>query len=271
MGFARINGLVLHYRLWGDGEGDAPVLVLVNSLGTDGRIWDDVARLLAPRWRILSYDKRGHGLSDAPEGDYTLDDHVADLAGLLDHLRIGRVALAGVSVGGMIAQGFALRHPERLAALVLCDTAARLGDTGLWDSRIAAVREHGMEAIADAVISRWFSRRFVQDEPDAVAGWRNLLARTPAAGYAGTCATLRDTDLHPLIGGIRAPTLVIAGDEDQSSPPALVRQTAQAIPGARYVEIPGVGHIPSIEQPAQIAALFSSFLIEVGHHEVGHG
>lgn len=262
-GFARINGVLLHYRV--RGEASAPVLVLVNSLGTDGRIWDDVVALLAPRYRIISYDKRGHGLSDAPEGDYSLDDHLADLAGLLDHLGVGRVALAGVSVGGLIGQGFALRHPERLAALVLCDTAARLGDPDLWAGRIATARASGTAALADAVIQRWFSAGYNARQPDAVAGWKTMLARTPSAGYAGTCATLRDTDLRARIGAIAVATLVVAGDEDQSSPPALVRETAQAIPGARFETIAGVGHIPSIEAPAVLASLIETFLTEVGH------
>ncbi|MGI6245659.1 MAG: 3-oxoadipate enol-lactonase [Pseudochelatococcus sp.] len=263
MAFARINDIVLHYRVRGDSA--APALVLVNSLGTDGRIWDELADLLAPRYRIVSYDKRGHGLSDAPKGDYTLDDHVADLAGLANHLGIDRLALAGVSVGGLIAQGFALRHADRLAALVLCDTAAKFGDADMWNGRIAAVRTGGMAALADTVILRWFPESYRREKPDAVAGWKNMLTRTPAAGYAGTCATLRDTDLRPLTGGIAAPTLVVVGDEDLSSPPALVRQTAEAIPGARYVEIAGAGHIPFIEQPGAMAALIDGFLRETGH------
>jgi 3-oxoadipate enol-lactonase len=263
MDFVRINGVLLHYRL--AGPAGAPVLALANSLGTDARIWDGVIARLSGHYRILSYDKRGHGLSDTPPGDYGLDDHIDDLLGLLDHLRIERLALAGVSVGGLIAQGFALRAPERLTALILCDTAPKVGDAAGWNSRIDMVKNQGLGAIADMVMARWFSAGFQQQRPDELAGWRNLFLRSDAAGYAATCATLRDADLSSRIGAIATPTLVVAGEDDQSTPVALVRACAAAIPGARFEILPGVGHIPSIEQPAALAGLIGQFLKESGH------
>lgn len=263
MAFAQINGVVLHYRV--QGREDAPVLALANSLGTDARIWDAVIELLSERYRIVSYDKRGHGLSDAPKGDYSVGMHVDDLVGLLDHLGIGRLALAGVSVGGLIGQLFALRYPERLAALIVCNSAARMGDVAMWDARFAAVRDGGLAAIADAVMARWFCQDFRRNRATELAGWRNLLLRTPADGYAGTCAALRDADLRGEVGRIEVPTLVVAGDQDLAAPVELVRGTAEAIPGARFEVIAGAGHIPSIEQPHVLAALMTSFLNEVGH------
>ena len=263
MAFTRIDGILLHYRL--QGRPGAPVLVLANSLGTDARIWDGVIDILAPNYRILSYDKRGHGLSDAPLGDYSLADHIADLAGLLAHLGIERFALGGVSVGGLIAQGFALRYPDRLSALLLCDTAPRFGDVQFWATRIAAIREGGLAAIADGIMERWFSPGFRQSQSDALAGWRNMFLRSPVDGYCATCATLRDTDLSDAIGGISTPTLVVCGDADGSTSVEQVRSTAAAIPGSRFEIVANAGHIPSIEQPAALAALFSSFLTEVGH------
>lgn len=263
MDFVRINGVLLHYRV--AGRADAPVLALVNSLGTDARLWDAVIAALAGQYRLISYDKRGHGLSDAPAGDYRLDQHVDDLEGLLAHLGVERLALAGVSVGGLIAQGFALRHPAQLAALVLSNTAARLGDAAGWNARIAAVRQAGPAAIADAVMERWFSPGFREQRPDELAGWRTLFCRTDAAGYAATCATLRDTDLRPLVGTITAPTLVVAGREDQSTPPALVETLAAAIPGSRFAIVEGAGHLPAIEQPETLAGLLRDFLTESGH------
>ena len=263
MAFARIKDIVLHYRL--SGREGAPVLALVNSLGTDARIWDDVIALLADRYHILSYDKRGHGLSDAPPGDYALDDHVDDLAGLLDHLGMAELALGGVSVGGLIAQQFAIRHPQRLKALVLCDTAPKVGDAASWNARIETVRGQGMAAIADLVMDRWFSPGFQQQHPDELALWRNLFLRSDPQGYAATCATLRDTDLTARIGTIATPTLVVAGEADRSTPPELVRSCATAIAGARFETMPGVGHIPSIEQPAALAALIEGFLKENSH------
>lgn len=259
----RIKDVLLHYRL--AGPAGAPVLALVNSLGTDARIWDGVIARLSSRYRILSYDKRGHGLSDTPPGDYALDDHVDDLAGLLDHLGITRLALAGVSVGGLIAQGFALRAPDRLSALVLCDTAPRVGDAAGWNARIDTVRRDGLGAIADMVMDRWFSPGFQQQRQDELALWRNLFLRSDPLGYAATCATLRDTDLTADINRIATPTLVVAGEADRSTPVDLVRACAAAIAGARFETMPGVGHIPSIEQPADLAALISGFLKENGH------
>ena len=263
MDCVRIKDVLLHYRL--SGPAGAPVLALVNSLGTDARIWDGVIARLSARYRMLSYDKRGHGLSDTPPGDYTLDDHLADLTGLLDHLNIDRLALAGVSVGGLIAQGFALRAPNRLAALVLCDTAPRVGDAAGWNARIDTVRKDGLGAIADMVMDRWFNPGFQQQRPDELALWRNLFLRSDPLGYAATCATLRDTDLTAEIHRIATPTLVVAGEADRSTPPELVRTCATAIAGARFETMPGVGHIPSIEQPAELAALIENFLKENGH------
>lgn len=262
MTFARINGTLLHFRLVGP-EG-APALVFVNSLGTDARIWDDAIAALSVHCRCLSYDKRGHGLSDAPAGDYTLDDHLDDLTGLLDHAGIGPAVVVGVSVGGLIAQGLALRAPERVAGLVLCCTAPRMGDAAMWDARIETARTRGLLPLADPVMERWFSPGFRAQRPTDLAGWRNLFLRTDPQGYANTCATLRDTDLMDLISGISAPALVLAGEADLAAPVALVRNCL-AIPGSRLEVLPGVGHIPSIEQPAVLAGLIQDFLKEVGH------
>lgn len=263
MAFARINGVLLHYRL--HGSQGAPVLALVNSLGTDARIWDAMIAAFGERYRVLSYDKRGHGLSDAPEGDYSLDDHLDDLSGLLDHLGIARLALCGVSVGGLIAQGFALRHPRRLSALVLCDTAPHIGSEALWNERIATARTAGLVAMADAVMARWFPDGFRSERAEEVAGWRNLFLRNPVSGYAGTCATLRDTDLRDAVAAIATPTLVVVGEHDASTPVDLVRDAAGRIPGARFEIVAGAGHIPSIDRPDVLAGLVQGFLKDAGH------
>ncbi|HTM78730.1 MAG TPA: 3-oxoadipate enol-lactonase [Devosia sp.] len=263
MAFALIDGLVLHYNV--QGRADAPVLALVNSLGTDARIWDVVIALLAPHYCIVSYDKRGHGLSDAPTGDHTIAQHTGDLVGLLDHLGIARVALAGVSVGGLIAQDFAVRYPQRLTALVLCDTAAQIGTDAIWNARIAAVRGPGLASIVEPVMERWFTPSYRQQRPVDLAGWSNMFLRMPAEGYAGTCAALRDADLTEAVAGIAAPTLVLVGDQDLSTPPELVRATAERIPKARFQTIAGAGHLPMIEQPEVLVAALQQFFNEVGH------
>ena len=263
MSFARINGIVLHYRV--QGRAAAPVLALVNSLGTDARIWDGVIARLGERYCIVSYDKRGHGLSDAPEGDYTIAEHTADLVGLLDHLGIARAAVAGVSVGGMIAQDFAIRYRDRLTALVLCDTAAQIGSDAMWNTRIEAVRGQGLAAIVEPVMERWFTPGYRQCQAVDLAGWTNMFLRMPAHGYAGTCAALRDADLTAAVGGIAVPTLVLVGDQDLSTPPDLVRATAARIANARFEIIASAGHLPMIEQPDGLARLIELFLSEVGH------
>lgn len=262
MTFARINQCLLHYRLAGP-EG-APALVFANSLGTDACIWDGVIEVLSRSYRCLSYDKRGHGLSDAPEGDYRLEDHVADLVGLLDHASIGKAVVIGVSIGGIIAEGLALQAPERVAGLVLCCTAPRMGDAAMWAARIETARSKGLLPMADPVMERWFSPDFRTQRPDELAGWRNLFLRTDPQGYANSCATLRDTDLSAAIPAITAPTLIVAGDADLAAPLDLVRN-GLAIPGSRLEVMPGVGHIPSIEQPDRLSGLIQDFLKEVGH------
>jgi 3-oxoadipate enol-lactonase len=262
MAFASVDGLTLHYRL--AGRVDGPTLVFANAVGCDFRIWDDVIDRLAASYRVLAYDKRGHGLSDARPAPYRLDDHVGDLVGLLDDLGIDRFGLVGLSVGGMIAQRLAAVRPDRIEALALCATAAKIGTRELWDTRISAVKRAGIEAIAGALLERWFSPSFRAERADDAAGWRNMLVRTPVDGYAGTCAAIRDADLTTEIGAIRVPTLCVAGTADLSTPPDLVRATAASIPGAHFRMIDGAGHMPSIEQPGVLALLLQTFFREVG-------
>jgi 3-oxoadipate enol-lactonase len=263
MPFARVNDITLHFN--DRGTRSAPVVVLANSLGTDSRIWDDVAGELLASHRVITYDKRGHGLSDAPDAEYKLSDHVHDLLGLLDHLDVRQFVLGGVSVGGLICQGFAVSYPRRLKGLILCNTAAKIGDEYFWNDRIAAVRQGGMSAVADAVLARWFTAQFQNEQPQTMQGWRNLVLRTPAAGYIGTCATLRDADLRADVGHIEVPTLVLVGSQDLATPPDLVRSTAEAIPGARFEIIESSGHIPMIDHPVAVSRLMQSFFHEVGH------
>jgi 3-oxoadipate enol-lactonase len=263
MAFVRANNIVLHASL--SGRADAPALVFANSLGSDFRIWEDVAALLGGKYRILLYDKRGHGLSDAPAGPYSIDDHVDDLLALLDHYRLERIALVGLSVGGMIAQRLAIRVPGRVSALVLSCTGARLGTVESWAARMAAVKEGGLAAIADGVLKLCFSEAFHRERADEFAGWRNMLVRAPMDGYVATCATLRDADLRADAARIAMPVLCVAGDKDGSTPPALVKGTADLIPGARFALIEGAGHIPCVEKPGEFARLVENHLDEVGH------
>lgn len=262
MAFIRANGIVLHHQVLGNSN--APALVFMNSLGSDFRIWQDVAPAFLDRYRVVLYDKRGHGLSDAPPAPYSIDDHVNDLLALLDLLAIEKAVFIGLSVGGMIGQRIAVRAPHRVQALVLCCTAAKIGTPETWAERIVAVENGGIDAIADGVMERWFTRSFRQKHSDDCAGWRNMLVRTTASGYTGTCAAIRDADLTADAARIGAPTLCIAGDQDGSTPPDLVRGTAGLIPGARFELIEPAGHIPCVEQPAASIGLIKQHLQEVG-------
>lgn len=256
MAFKRIDDVLLHYRL--DGMTGGRRIVFSNSLGSDLRIWDDVVSLLPPACEILRYDKRGHGLSETTPSPYTIERHARDLLGLMDALGWQDAAVVGLSVGGMIAQKLALLAPSRVSSLVLCDTAARIGTAESWAERIAAVERDGIAAIGAGAVARWFTNEFAAAEPDTVAGWRLMLERMPVAGYSGTCAAIRDADLSSEIAAIACPTLCLAGDADLSTPPDLVRVTAEMIPGARFEIVAKAGHLPCIEQPQAVRDLIVS-------------
>ncbi|HEY9539524.1 MAG TPA: 3-oxoadipate enol-lactonase [Kiloniellaceae bacterium] len=262
MDFRQLNGVVLHVQDLG--AADKPALVFSNSLGTDFRIWNDVVGQFADRFRIVLYDKRGHGLSEIDKPPYTIADHVADLAALLDDLAIEGAIVCGLSVGGLIAQGLYASRPELVSGLVLCDTAHKVGTAEMWNTRSAAIEKGGLASIAEAILERWFSRDLRDNDPVALAGWRAMLTRTPQAGYLGTSAAIRDADFTEEAKRIAVPTLCMVGAEDGATPPALVRELADLIPGARYEVIEGAGHLPCIERPVAVARLIEGFVKENG-------
>ncbi len=266
MNFARIGSVTLHHELKG---GDGPLMVFVNSLGTDFRIWQRVADAFGDRFPVLCYDKRGHGLSDLGTPPYAMADHVDDLCGLIDHAGASEVVVCGLSVGGLIAQGLSARRPGMVKALILSDTAHRIGTAEAWNQRIATVREAGLGAIADGVLKLWFTPHFHAERAPELAGCRNMLVRQPVEGYAGTCAAIRDTDHTELVKRIDVPTLCMAGDQDGSTPPALVRSMAELIPGAEFAVIEGAGHIPCLEKPEEMVALIREFLDRSGAESHG--
>lgn len=263
MRFVAIDGVALHTALRPPRDG-APTLVFANSLGTDLRIWQAVVEHLPPSLGILLYDKRSHGLSETGTGAGTLARHIGDLAGLVAQAGIGRHVVCGLSVGGVIALGYALGNPSGLAGLVLSNTAARVGSAEAWQARIDAVRQGGIEAIAEAVLERWFSPDFRIREAATFAGMRMMLTRQEPASYAAVCELLRDTDLRPTAPTVAVPTLAIAGSRDLATPPDLVEATAALIPGAAYTLIDGVGHIPCVEAPQTYAARLTAFLGDSG-------
>jgi 3-oxoadipate enol-lactonase len=188
---------------------------------------------------------------------------VTDAERLLDHLGIRDCVFVGLSIGGMIAQGLAVKRLDLVRGMVISNTAARIGTKAMWDDRIAQVRSGGIEALADAVMERWFSKSFRRTE--ALTAWRNMLIRQPAEGYIGCAAAIAGTDFYTTTATLTLPTLAIAGAEDGSTPPDLVRETAELIRGAHFHLIRGAGHLPCVEKPAEYAETLTAFLEEIGH------
>ncbi|UCG25256.1 MAG: 3-oxoadipate enol-lactonase [Chloroflexota bacterium] len=260
--FVSVNGAVLNCAF--DGPSNGIPLVFVNPLGTGLRIWDDVIESLSDRYPIIRYDKRGHGLSDGPPGPFFIHDHAKDLAALLDSLGMREVVLVGSSIGGMIALDFAAGHPQRVQALILGDTAAKIGTAEYWNERIGNIRQKGMAAMLEVILLRWFAADFQHKQPAAYQGYANLLARTDLEGYLTACAAIRDADLRDVLPGILCPTLVLCGAEDSATPPELVRGLADELQNSRFQLIPDAGHTPSVEHPEAMADAIIAFLGEIG-------
>lgn len=245
-----------HLHVIDEGPTSAPAILFANSLGTDLRMWDAVTRLLP--YRCIRFDKPGHGLSATPAQDWTVKDAAADAVALLDHLRIPKATIAGCSVGGMVAQALAIHHPTRASALILSNTAAKIGTPESWQARITAIETAGIASIADAILQRWFPKSLLAS-PEHLP-WRTMLLRTDPAGYIQTCRALSQADLREGLKSLTLPTLLIAGSEDQSTPPALVAETAALLRGAQLQILQGSGHIPAIDAPPATAAAIATFM-----------
>lgn len=253
-----VGGVRLAYRL--DGRASAPPLVLVNSLGMDLRMWDAQVAAFAASCRVLRYDLRGQGRSAVPPGPYTVAQLGRDLMSLLDALAIERAHMCGLSLGGMVAQWVAAERPERVGRLVLANTAARIGSVQTWGERIAAVRAGGLAAIQDVVMSRFLSARFRHDQPEETRRIAAIFAATSVAGYLAACEALRDADLYAALPHITAPTLIITGALDESTPPAQAREIHAAIASSALVELPGVAHLSNVERPDDFTSSVLDFL-----------
>jgi 3-oxoadipate enol-lactonase len=238
---------------------DGASVVLSNSLGSTPAMWDPQFPALAERFRVLRYDHRGHGRSPVPDGPYELDDLGADVLALLDRLGLERVHWCGLSLGGMVGMWMAINAPERIDRLVLCCASARLGPPEMWADRAATVRAHGVDAIADAGIERWLSPGFIEREPEIAARIRAMLAGTPAEGYAACCGVIERMDQVPRLGEIRAPTLVIAAEDDPATPPEHGGLIASSVPGAQLAIVNDARHLATIERPEEMTELI------VGH------
>lgn len=254
------------HQLWfcTDGPADGPAVVLSNSIGTNVALWDPiVAPLVAAGFLVVRYDTRGHGQSSTPPGPYSVTDLADDVVRVLDALCIPRAHVGGISLGGMTALMVALRHPQRVRALVAANTGAKIGTWESWSARAAVVQDSGLEAIEDAVIAGWLTSRYAAVHPEVVVRMHQWFRGNDPAGYAACCAALGTADLRPDLPSITAPTLVIAGYDDVPTPPALTSQIAAAIPGATYREIPGA-HLSVQESPREFAAAVLAHLAGAG-------
>jgi len=261
MRIADLGDLKVHYRI--DGNPDGRPVVFANSLGTDLRLWDQVLPLLPQGLKYIRYDKRGHGLTELTPAPYSMGTLVRDVERLMDHLEVKDALFVGLSIGGMIAQGLAVKRMDLVRAMVLSNTGAKIGQPAMWDDRIAAVKAGGIEALADSIMERWFSAPFRKTA--AFHAWRNMLVRQPAEGYTGCSAAISGTDFYTPTSGLRLPTLGIAGSDDGSTPPDLVRETVDLIPGSQFHLIRKAGHLPCVEQPEEYAAVLTRFMQDVGH------
>jgi 3-oxoadipate enol-lactonase len=255
-----VNGIGVNYELQGPER--APVVTLSHSLATDFTMWDPQVRALAARYRVLRYDTRGHGGTDAPAGAYTLDQLAEDARQLLAALGIARTHWVGLSMGGMIGQTLALKAPELLASLSLCDTSSRIPADArpLWEERIRTAESQGMEPLVEPTINRWLTPPFQQAHPEVVDRVRAMIRRTPPPGYVGCCHAIAALDLTDRIKAIAAPTLVIVGEDDQGTPVAASEVIRAQIRGARLVVLKAAAHLSNLEQPEAFTRALLGFL-----------
>lgn len=243
MQYMRLKELVLSAD--NSASGQTNPVVLLNSLGTSLLSWAPVAEQLG--LPLFRYDMRGHGLSDAPPGPYSIEMLAEDLIGLLDALDVERAVLCGLSIGGMVATQTAAMAPERVRGLVLCDTTLKMPEPAMWTERARQAREEGLDALADAAIERWFTPEF-RKTPFA-RGIRNMVARTSPEGYAGCCEAIGSMDLEEAARSIRVPTRVFVGEHDPATPVAAAEAICAQIPQAQLTVMPGLYHLGCIERP----------------------
>lgn len=243
----------VHHRI--EGRDDGPAVVLSNSLGTTHRMWDLQTPALGVGHRVVRYDTRGHGASPVPPGPYAIDELADDLLALLDRLQIARAHLVGLSLGGMTVLSLAARHPDRVASLSLLCTSAMLHERHDWPARAAAVRADGTEAVADTVVGRWFTPGFVARQPGLAASYRSMMVSTPAEGYAACCDAIAAMDQRDRLGSIAARTLVVAGADDEATPPDHLAGIAAGIASARLVVLDDAAHLANVERSDQVTRL----------------
>ena len=255
----KANGINIHYRI--DGPADAPWLMFSNSLATDLSMWDEQTAHFGKRYRVLRYDHRGHGQSDAPEGRYSFDTLIADAVALMDALSIERTHFCGLSMGGATAMGLAQRHPTRLDRVIVCDSpcASSPASAQQWEERIAIAKSQRMTVLADPTIARWFPAETIAAKPPHLAKIRQMILTTPVNGFIGCAAALADHDFRAAVRTVTRPVLFLVGEKDGTTPAAM-RQLQSELPGSLFVELPGAGHISNLDRPDMFNRAVEAFL-----------
>lgn len=264
MSEAFVNGVRLHHRL--DGPEGAPVVALVNSLGTDLTLWEPQVEALVRSHRVLRHDTRGHGKSDAPRGPYTIDMLTDDVLGLVAHAGATRFYVVGISLGGLEALAVGLRQPRGLAGIAICDSRIDVTPEGAkaMDDRAQLARERGMAPIAEAMIERWFTPPTLAAQPAYLGTVRQMLLATSVEGFVGCIDAIKHSGLSDRVATLRVPTLFLAGDQDAALPVELMRQMQSQVSGARATVIPGAGHLSNLEQPTAFNEALLAFLGQGG-------
>lgn len=266
MGCVKLADGELNYQI--EGPEHAPVLVLSNSLGTDLHMWDTQMPAFTEHFRVLRFDTRGHGKSSVSEGPYSIEQLGRDTLALLDALQIERAHFCGLSMGGLIGQWLGINAGQRLLRLVLCNTAARIGEPAMWNPRIEKVLSEGapaMLALRDASIARWFTDDFAQAHPEQTKRITDMLAGTCAQGYAANCAAVRDADFRTQLSLIKVPTLVICGTDDAVTPPSAGRFIQDHVAGAEYAQF-YAAHLSNVQAGAAFSDRVLEFLLSDSRH-----
>lgn len=252
------DGAKMHYRA--EGRESGPPVVFSNSLGTNLHMWDGQAEEAAGLGlRVIRYDQRGHGKSDAPAGEYTLERLADDVIDLLDALDIERASFCGLSMGGMTGMHVAKAHPRRLARLALCNTSTWMPPRETWETRISAVARGGLQAVVDSVAERWFTAGFRRENQKEVDRIRAQMLSTSPGGYIGCCAAIRDMDERDRLGLIESPTLVVIGAQDPTTPPAAGEYIVDHVPGAQKAVL-DAAHLSNVERPEDFNRIVLGFL-----------
>jgi len=253
------NGITFNYAI--DGPEGAPWLVLSNSLATTLAMWDEQAAALTSKHRVLRYDQRGHGATDAPAGRYAFDTLVADAVRLMDAIGVGKAWFGGLSMGGATALGLAQQHPDRVNGIMICDHACKStpASSQQWEERIAVAQKQGMEALVEATVARWFPPETLAKKPAYVDKVRAMIRATPVDGFIGCAAALADHDYNSKLETVTCPVLFMVGEKDGVTPAAMKDMHAR-LKGSRYVELAGAGHISNMDRPAEFTRAIQDFV-----------